>query len=167
MEFRRLTTLASILDLDLADVLSNKTEQFEFSGNVHPAAGGAKVPLISTKNHNELYKNGPRREYVEKWISCPSPHSPSTYAMRVQGDAMLAQHGKSYPDGAIIFIDPSQDTQSGDRVIARLTADQSVVFKQLIIEGGKQFLRSLNIHYPMIDSKFQVLGKVIGKYECE
>ena len=107
--------------------------------------------------------------HIERWISCPSKHGPNSYALRVSGDAMTSSHGKSYPPGCIIFVDPSQATtaRSGDQIIARMHRDNSIVFKSLILDAGAKFLRSLNTAYPTIDAGFDVMGKVIGKYECE
>ena len=78
---------------------------------------------------------------------------------------MTAPYGKSYPPKCVIFIDPeiSESITPGDRVLARISNGE-YVFKELSIDGGRRFLRSLNQQYPPIHDKFRIIGKVIGKW---
>lgn len=129
----------------------------------------SEVPLISWIQAGsfteaiDLYHTG---DY-EMTVLCPVNHGPSTYALRVEGDSMTATHGKSYPSGCIIYVDPGQGVVSGDRVIAKLQGSHEVTFKQYIDEAGKKFLRPLNTSYPLITDAFRILGKVIGKFESD
>ena len=77
---------------------------------------------------------------------------------------MTAPHGKTFPEGMIIFVDPEQrgGIVSGDKVIAKLKGENAVTFKVFIEDGGKKFLKPLNPTYPLITEEFQILGKVIG-----
>lgn len=104
---------------------------------------------------------------AEKYIHCPDNHGPRTYALRVDGDSMTAQFGKSYPHGSTIYVDPDKTDgiASGDRVIALLEGSDEVVFKQYVEDGTQRFLRSLNPSWPPTTGKFKLIGKVIGKYE--
>lgn len=105
---------------------------------------------------------------AEAWLSCPRSHSPSTYALRVRGDSMTAQHGKTYPDGSVIFVDPEKRTPvNGDRIVAKLEGSDDVTFKVYKNEDGRQWLQPLNPSHEPIRDEFKVLGTVIGKWEDE
>jgi len=99
-------------------------------------------------------------------ILCPIRTGPNTYALRVQGDAMTAPHGRSYPDGAIIFVDPDQTESAadGDSVIAELLPGDQVTFRTLVDDGANRYLRALNPAYLPITQDFEVLGKVVGMW---
>jgi SOS-response transcriptional repressor LexA len=129
------------------------------------------VPLISWiqagtwHEAEDLYEPGD----AELHLPCPTSHGIHTYALRVEGDSMTSPHGKSYPDGCIIFVDPDQrgGVVSGGRVIAKLNGDNAVTFKVYIEDAGRRFLKPLNTQYPPIIEEFRILGKVIGKWEPE
>lgn len=97
-------------------------------------------------------------------VLCAAPHSTSTYALKVEGNTMQAQQGKSYPEGALIFIEPEREAKNGDKIIARLTNDNVYTFKQLALDAGMQYLQSLNMQYPPITREFEVVGTVIGTW---
>jgi SOS-response transcriptional repressor LexA len=101
-----------------------------------------------------------------EWRPCPISHGVQTYALRVEGDSMTAQYGKSYPAGSIIYIDPDQagGVVSGNSVIAKINGDAKVTFKVFIEEAGKRYLKPLNPQYPMITDPFRIIGKVIGTW---
>lgn len=82
---------------------------------------------------------------------------------------MTAQYGRSYPEGAIIFVDPDQTggVANGDRVIAKISGENGVTFKCFIDDGGRKFLKPLNPQHPIITDEFKIIGKVIGMYVPE
>lgn len=105
---------------------------------------------------------------AEDWLPMPRRNGQHTYALRVRGDSMTAPHGKSYPDGCIVFVDPEKRSpNSGDRIIAKLEGTDEVTFKQYIHEAGRTWLKPLNPQYPPITEPFKVLGTIIGKWEDE
>ena len=124
-----------------------------------------KVPLISWVQAGageeaiDLYEPG----VAEDWVPCAQPHSARAYALRVRGHSMTSDGERSYPEGRIIICDPEQigGAVSGQRVIARLE-DETVTFKELVIEDGNQWLRALNKAYPPISMKFEIIAVVIG-----
>jgi SOS-response transcriptional repressor LexA len=102
----------------------------------------------------------------ERWLSCPISHSPRTFALRVQGDSMISPHagGRSYPEGAIIYIDPDLAIAHGARVIA-CDKENRATFKVFSEDAGRRYLRPLNPQYPtieMMDDSYRLVGKVIG-----
>lgn len=105
---------------------------------------------------------------AEAWYPGHRRFGEHVYALRVEGDSMTAQHGKSYPAGSIIFVDPDQRSPaSGQRVIAKLKGSDEVTFKVFIRETGRIFLKPLNSHYPTINDPFKVIGTIVGKWEDE
>lgn len=141
--------------------------------NVSPAPNtqGGNVPLISWVQAGDWVEaiDTFHPGDAETWLPCPERHGPRTYALRVHGDSMTAPHGKSYPAGCIIFVDPDQigGVVNGSRVIAKLNGDNAVTFKQYAEDAGRRYLKALNPAYPIIAEPFRVLGLVIGKYEKE
>lgn len=103
-----------------------------------------------------------------EFLPCPVTHGWRTYALRVVGDSMTSPSGRSYPDGMIIYVDPDQTADAGDRVIAKLSghhgAAYDVTFKQLALDGSRYYLRPLNPNHPPIFDQFAVIGKVIGAF---
>lgn len=136
-----------------------------------PGTVGGKVPLISWVQAGDWIEaiDTFHPGDAEDWLPCPKRHGSRTYALRVSGDSMTSPHGKSYPAGCVIFVDPDQvgGITNGDRVIAKLNGHDEVTFKQYVEDSGRRFLRALNPGWPPIDGEFRVLGKVIGKWEDE
>lgn len=105
---------------------------------------------------------------AEAWVGSLKPTSPRAYALRVRGDSMTAQYGKSYPEGSIIIVEPERRSPTnGERIIARLEGSAEVTFKVFKEEDGRRWLQPLNPNHEPIREAFKVLGTVIGKWEEE
>lgn len=105
---------------------------------------------------------------AEQWLPCPVRHGSHTFALRVRGDSMTAPHGRSYPEGCIIFVEPEMRTPTnGQRVIAKLIDSDSVTFKVYKEEDGRKWLQPLNPAHQPIRDEFRIIGTVIGKWEDE
>ncbi|MRW85386.1 helix-turn-helix domain-containing protein [Pseudoduganella sp. FT26W] len=110
-----------------------------------------------------------------EWVACPAPHGGLTFALMVKGVSMENLGSKvSYSDGDMIFVDPEVEPTSGVRAVfsaSGLSRKLDVVFRELIVEGGQRFWRSLNPQWPQaispVEEKHQVLGVVIGKWSPE
>lgn len=140
-------------------------------GNTEPAPDiTGRVPLISWIQAGEWNEaSDPLHPgEAERWMACLSPHSPQTYALRVRGDSMTSAHGRSYPEGCIIFVDPERKSPTnGDRIVAKLVGTDEVTFKVYKEEDGRRWLHPLNPSHLPIRDEFKVLGSVIGKWEDE
>lgn len=56
----------------------------------------------------------------------PGPH---TFALKIEGDSMTAQDGLSFPEGAIIIVEPGHSPRAGDFVVAKDLATHRATFK--------------------------------------
>lgn len=139
------------------------------AGNVEPGPDiRGELPLISwvqAGSWNEASDPFQPGE-AEKWMPCPIPHSKASYVLRVKGDSMTSQFGRTYPEGCLIFVDPEKRSpMNGDRIIAKIEGEDEVTFKVYKSEDGRQWLQPLNSSHLPIREAFRVLGTVIGKWE--
>ena len=108
---------------------------------------------------------------IKEWAACPVNHSANSYALRVVGDTMTAQHESlhSYPEGSIIFIDPKLPAKNSTRVIVKLADSEEVTFRQLTTDMGKMYLKPINNQYAIIEmpANAQICGVVIGCFIAE
>jgi SOS-response transcriptional repressor LexA len=105
---------------------------------------------------------------AERWLPCPVRHGIHTFALNVRGDSMTASHGRSYPAGCVIFVDPDlRSPVNGQRIIAKLNGADDVTFKVYKEEDGRRWLQPLNTSHEPIRDPFRVIGTVIGKWEDE
>jgi DNA polymerase V len=81
------------------------------------------------------------------------------FALRVLGDSMTPE----FEDGAIIIIDPAGVVESGRYVLA--VHDGEYIFRQLIIEDDRYFLKPLNEGYDTlkISGLNDIKGVIIQK----
>ena len=70
-----------------------------------------------------------------------------TYALRVKGDSMEPK----FPDGCTIIVEPEETPIHGSFVVVRQNGDTEATFKQLVIDGGKSFLKPINARYPIME----------------
>lgn len=54
----------------------------------------------------------------------------------------------SFRDGDIIFVDPDREALHKSLVIAKRENEQHAVFKQLVMEGDRRYLKALNPAWP-------------------
>jgi SOS-response transcriptional repressor LexA len=139
--------------------------------NTEPAQAVREgVPLISWiqagdwAEASDPYQPGE----AEAWIPSLKPTSARAFALRVRGDSMTATHGRSYPAGSIIIVEPERRSPvNGERIVAKLEGSSEVTFKVYKEEDGRRWLQPLNPNHEPIREPFKVLGTVIGKWEDE
>lgn len=123
------------------------------AGNIsQKLAIGGRVPLISlvaAGNWGEAVNNLEPGQ-ADEWIATTVTVKKHTYALRVQGDSMVSASGKySFPDGAIIIVEPEEEARHGSFVIVRQNGSEAT-FKQLVHDGGQMYLKPLNDRYPIM-----------------
>jgi len=94
-------------------------------------------------------------------LPCAKHPSEESFALSVLNDSMTCSGLKSFPVDTVIVVDPSEEVSNNDFVIARTSNDDSLIFKQYVVDGESKYLRSLNPQYPLITDPFTVVGKVI------
>lgn len=141
-----------------------------------PPDEGIFVPLLELNAvTNWIARSGPFDYHKGEWIACPVAHSDATYALKVV-DASMEDLGSkiSYSEGDIIFVDPLITPWANSRVILtgyNMEEEQSVIFRQLVIEGWEMFRQPLNKSWP--EQKIRIpeyelpAGTVIGKWVSE
>ena len=122
------------------------------------------IPIISWVQAGE-WNDSPLTTHDFEVIPAPFKCSDEAYALEVRGDSMTAAPGASYsfPEGALIIVEPNAEPRHNNFVVSRLEGTDDVTFKRLITDGGK-YLQPLNPQYPIIpiNQPMQVCGVVIG-----
>lgn len=139
------------------------------SGNIShaPKTTGA-IPLISWSDVGEYRDVNSAMEpsKVKDWVAAfESTPGPRAFALTVNGDSMTSPFPgeRSFPDGCVIIVDPSQAVRPGDYVVARDSTTQQATFKRLMADGGRWFLKPTNPAYPTVEISHpaeHVIGKV-------
>lgn len=84
---------------------------------------------------------------ADEWVNATASVGPRAYALRVDGDSMEPR----FPDGCTIIVDPDREPRHKSFIVVRLDGSDQATFKQLIIEGGKRYLKPLNPRYPIME----------------
>ena len=124
-----------------------------------------KVPLIDWKSLKSIVD----KTFVlesSNWIGCPYDLSEKSFVLEVQDELMTSIHGRSYPIGALIFVDAEREPKAGERVIAMDTVTLSAVFREYVISGSATYLKPLNERYPIkaLQQSTSIIGVVAGSY---
>lgn len=82
--------------------------------------------------------------------------------LKVKGDSMTSPVGQSVPDGAMILVATDINAKPDDLVVTKLPGSKEAIFKKLIEDGGKRYLKSLNPSFPLIslDDSSKIIGVV-------
>lgn len=106
---------------------------------------------------------------AEEWLDAPVSVSGAAFYLRVRGESMFdpADH-RSFRDGELVLIDPNADAENGSFVVVRLDDESEATFKQLIVEGGRKYLKALNPNWPNrifeVNGNATICGVVKGKF---
>ncbi|MDR5800666.1 S24 family peptidase [Caballeronia sp. LZ001] len=110
-----------------------------------------KVPLISWVQAGawESFVDDLAVGDAEDWLLSPIATSKNAYFLRVKGLSMFNPTGEpSFNENDLILVEPQCCAHSGSLVVVRLDDESEATFKQLVLEGGKQYLRALNPDWP-------------------
>jgi SOS-response transcriptional repressor LexA len=157
------TTLAELEEAaDRKNRISEPATRYR-TATPNSAQPTAEVPLI---NWEEL--NNTNSHTSTTAIPCPTAHSTATFATTVKDNTMTTQYGRSYPQGSLIFVDPTQakTAKNGDRVLA-LIEGTIPTFKIYGEADGERYLQSINPQYPIITRQFTIIGVIIGTWMPE
>lgn len=134
-----------------------------------PDAQG-RIPLISWVKAGawQEVEGSYQEDDAEGWVLCDVRHSSKSFALRVSGESMHNPGDrKSFDDGDIIYVDPERPVDNKSLVVVQINGDTEATFKQLILEGGRKYLKALNPNWPQqimeMPEDSVVAGVVIGK----
>lgn len=129
----------------------------EFLGAENTGMGPAirtELPLIDS------IQAGQRRDIMnpyevgehEKLVPVTKHYADGSFVLRIEGDSMVADGtGDSFPEGCLVAFDVGKDARNGSYVAVRFEDEVEATFKQLVIDGARQYLKPLNRRYPIIE----------------
>jgi SOS-response transcriptional repressor LexA len=83
------------------------------------------------------------------YVRAPVELSDYAFALRIQGNSMFNPAGSpSFADGDLIFVDPDKKPRNDSIVVAVLEGEDHAICRQLVVEGGAQYLQALNPSWP-------------------
>jgi len=112
-----------------------------------------QVPILTWQEAQERFVQPEKitqKNYTHHLITS-SQMSPHAFALKVEGDSMETAHGPSFPHGSIIVLDPEYSATNNSFVVAKQNASSQLVFKQLVIDGNRRYLKPLNTRYPLVE----------------
>lgn len=121
-----------------------------------------RVPLINwidACNYADIVDNFQLCPAVE-WLLTTERIRQHTFALRVQNDSMTPR----FPPATILMVEPEEFVHPGDFVVCQIKNDNEATFKQLIKDGSRLYLGSLNpMQYPTLpmNEQTQIIGPVI------
>ncbi len=122
------------------------------------------ISWVQAGEWNEL-ADGYEPPYGEELLPCPVKCSPDAYVLHVQGISMEPK----FHDGDLIFVDPHVEPINGKYVVVMIEDTAEATFKQLIVEGGRQYLKALNPEWPNriieVNENARFCGVVVFKGE--
>ncbi len=145
---KKLPALAQILDTSIEYLLNGKDET-RYPGATAAASTpniNSHIPLLTWQQASQWAEIADKLEpqQIAVWFPRTPSVNPNQFALRVQGVSMEPQ----FQDAAIIFIDPNATPQHLDFVVVQLQGLEEPVFRQLLIEGNRKFLKILNPDLP-------------------
>lgn len=162
--------IAMALDVDPVWLATGKGIS-PFSKGMQYLQAVLHVPVLEWKevstyiNSTKDIKIMENRQYISTIDKC----STKSFAVKVKGDSMTADHGakKSFLDGAILIADPEKKASHEDYVIAYPENDaDNVVLRQYIKDGKNIYLRALNPAYEKInvDKSIVIYAVIVSHY---
>lgn len=128
---------------------------------VHDAGKMSSLPLLSWKQVANMKGEGSGVDLVSETIPVSEKYNSKGFALRVEDDTMAPE----FMEGEVVVVDPDVEPCSGRFVIAKVK-DGAATFKQLVMDGGRTYLKPLNDRYPILDvtdGRYQILGVVVQK----
>jgi len=169
---RKLVELASVLDVDPNWLLFGDSSQELIKLVYSPDQGfrpkSGVIPVLSSIQILKYFRDKETELAYEEVIAISGDFEADCIAMRVETEAMESSipQKDTFENNCIIVIKPSLEPKNGDYVVATLDEyDEDIVFRKLVIEGGKKYLKPLNTSYEsfVLTEKGAILGVEIRK----
>ena len=154
------SALAKALRVSVEELLSESNSAAELEPGP-PITG--QVPMISWIQAGSWLEMAEEAKDFTTFYATTAKVGPQAFALRVIGDSMTSYTGgKSIPEGSLVIVDPDIAAENGKVVVARLDDSNEATLKQLVIDGGKKYLKPFNINYPVkeINGNCTIIGVV-------
>ncbi len=128
--------------------------------------GYHSVPLLTWADALECAMTTQFPETTDhQYFRCPVPCSSRTYVLRVES----SEPAVGFFRGMLLFVDPDERPMPDDYVIAALPAHTTPALRQVSIDGGRLYLRSVtalasDVREPVGDDA-RILGVVVFRGE--
>lgn len=111
-----------------------------------PTDGPPLHPLIEWKDAKKWRetKGKSNRVTIEQWMPCPLDCSLTTFILRVSGESMAPR----FRSDDLIFVDPETRPRTGMFVIVLQSGKATPNLRQLIVENGNSYLKTINASWP-------------------
>ena len=95
---------------------------------------------------------------VEETIPVAGNFGRNVFALRVRGDSMEPK----FPDGCTIIVEPDLAADTNSFVVVQINSGSEAMFKQLVRDGARVFLKALNPAYGvlLVDKPMTICGVV-------
>lgn len=167
-DFLAVARLAEFYNLSMEGIHEAVKAGTDTPLNIAKAIKCQHIPIISW-DHIADWNEQPLAVRDYKTISSPFKCSEYAYALEVKGDSMTSTINakNSFPEGAVIIIEPKAQPKHRSFVIAQLKGTGEFTFKRLNTEGG-HYLQPLNQQHPIIsiDESIEIYGVVIGMVQA-
>jgi len=164
-----LVKLFNALGLSLSGVIDAATMRSMVENTGIPSSA---VPVLSWGHITQWMDNMQsfKAADAESWVPCPVQHGPRTFALRVAGESMFNAHSpRSFRPGDFIYVDPDRQPVEGSLVVAEVSGEPEPVFRQLVTESGKRYLKAINPAWPeqiiKLGENDRIVGAVVFKGE--
>jgi SOS-response transcriptional repressor LexA len=158
-EIDRLPTLAARLGTTVSHLLGDSLEEPTVTEYV--TRHRLPVPIISYSDAARWCDSlsTMRKTGKEEMATSSVAVSERAFALIVHGEGMEPL----VPDGYTIIVDPTLKPEHGNLVVATLPESPLAIFKQYVVDAGRQFLKSANPRYPMVEMTdgAKILGVVV------
>lgn len=161
--------LAGDTKFDMTDLSSNQGLDNNIDLTQKIALEGRPIPVISwvAAGSFTAIETVIKDAEIDEWLPPNKDCGKNGYGLIVTGVSMSPK----FEIGDRIYVNPdiqTFDLQSDDLVIVSCSGDTEATFKQLIIEGGSQYLKPLNPNWPeqiiKLSEDCKLVGKVVGLY---
>lgn len=101
--------------------------------------------------------------YGAEVFGSPVKCSSDSFVLRVSSSSMEPE----FKEGSLVFVDPGITPENGSYVVVRSEETNEASFKQLMAEGGENYLKVLNPNWPRpiieLEDITQICGVVVFK----
>lgn len=156
---KSLIKLARALSLSVSDLLNDTPLD-----SLDEQLGGYKLGIIPLLSWEEAAQWPGIRELEQHVASSRSVVTdaevgPDGFALRMKGSSMETL----FPEGTLLILDPSKPVRDKSFAIIHLEGEPEVLFKQVLLDGSRIYLKSLN---PLLDkvglTQLRPCDRVVG-----